>query len=98
MNEKVTLLCSSRFLVNYMVCPTWHVSRCNGPEMTGNQIVLPSSFSVELALSCPKGGFPIIRNNEIRDYTANKCPMKLASSRISNLSRAGGPLPSHKMG
>ena len=27
-------------------------------------------FSVEHALSCPKGGFPSIRHNEIRDYTA----------------------------
>jgi len=28
-------------------------------------------FSVEHALSCPKGGFPSIRHNEIRDITAN---------------------------
>ena len=28
------------------------------------------SFSVEHALSCPKGGFPSIRHNEIRDMTA----------------------------
>ena len=28
------------------------------------------SFSVERALSCPKGGFPSIRHNEIRDMTA----------------------------
>ena len=28
------------------------------------------SFSVEHALSCPKGGFPSIRHNEIRDLTA----------------------------
>lgn len=30
-----------------------------------------SNFSVEHALSCPKGGFPSIRHNEIRDLTAN---------------------------
>ena len=30
-----------------------------------------SKFSVEHALSCPKGGFPSIRHNEIRDLTAN---------------------------
>ena len=30
-----------------------------------------SCFSVEHALSCPKGGFPTIRHNEIRDLTAN---------------------------
>ena len=28
-------------------------------------------FSVDHALSCPKGGFPILRHNEIRDLTAN---------------------------
>ena len=28
------------------------------------------SFSVEHALSCPKGGLPSIRHNEIRDLTA----------------------------
>ena len=30
-----------------------------------------TNFSVEHALSCPKGGFPSIRHNEIRDLTAN---------------------------
>ena len=30
-----------------------------------------SSFAVEHALSCPKGGFPIMRHNEVRDLTAN---------------------------
>ena len=29
-----------------------------------------NSFSVEHALSCPKGGYPTIRHNEIRDLTA----------------------------
>ena len=29
-----------------------------------------SSFSVEHSLSCPKGGFPTIRHNEIRDLSA----------------------------
>ena len=28
-------------------------------------------FNVEYALSCPKGGFPTIRHNEIRDITAS---------------------------
>ena len=28
-------------------------------------------FNVEHALSCPTGGFPIIRHNEIRDLTAS---------------------------
>ena len=30
-----------------------------------------SHFTVEHALSCPKGGYPSIRHNEIRDFTAN---------------------------
>ena len=30
-----------------------------------------SSFTVEHALSCVKGGYPSIRHNEIRDLTAN---------------------------
>ncbi len=45
---------------------------------TGNSHVPPCSdcacgrkFFVGHALSCPKGGFPSIRNNEIRDVTAN---------------------------
>ena len=29
-----------------------------------------SHFTVEYALSCPKGGYPTIRHNEIRDFTA----------------------------
>ena len=30
-----------------------------------------SNFSAEQSLSCPKGGFPSIRHNEIRDLTAD---------------------------
>ena len=30
-----------------------------------------NGMSVEQALSCAKGGFPIVRHNEIRDLTAN---------------------------
>ena len=30
-----------------------------------------SKFSLEHALSCPKGGFPSLRHNEIRDLSAN---------------------------
>ena len=33
--------------------------------------VCGSRFSVEHALSCPRGAFPIIRHNEIRDLTAS---------------------------
>ena len=28
-------------------------------------------FAIEHSFSCPKGGFPTIRHNEIRDLTAN---------------------------
>ena len=41
------------------------------PNRTPSKCPCGSSFSVEHALSCPKGGFPIIRHNEIRDLTAN---------------------------
>ena len=30
-----------------------------------------STFTVEHVLSCPRGGFPTIRHNEVRDVTAN---------------------------
>ncbi len=30
-----------------------------------------SKFTIEHSLSCPKGGFPTIRHNEVRDITAN---------------------------
>ena len=40
-----------------------------------------SSFSIEHALSCSKGGYPSIRHNEIRDLTAN-----LVSEVCSNVS------------
>ena len=43
----------------------WQPSRCPSSCACG------SNFSVEHALSCPKGGFPIVRHNEIRDLTAN---------------------------
>ena len=43
----------------------WQPSRIPINCECGNQ------FSVEHALSCPKGGFPSIRHNEIRDLTAS---------------------------
>ena len=42
----------------------WH------PTRTLSNCSCGSSFTVEHALSCTKGGFPIIRHNEIRDLTA----------------------------
>ena len=40
------------------------------PANTPTSCACGAAFSVEQALSCPKGGFPSIRHNEIRDYTA----------------------------
>ena len=34
-------------------------------------VIAGKKFSSEHSLSCPRGGFPIIRHNEIRDVTAN---------------------------
>ena len=52
------------------------VGRSPGPWPSNSAIssfVLPSSSSttIEHALSCPRGGFPSIRHNEIRDITAD---------------------------
>ena len=33
--------------------------------------VFVGSFTVDHALSCPSGGFPIIRHNEVKDLTAD---------------------------
>jgi len=41
------------------------------PQHTPMHCVCGASFTVEHALSCPRGGFPIVRHNEIRDVTAN---------------------------
>ena len=41
------------------------------PQNTPTHCSCGSSFSVEHALSCAKGGFPILRHNEVRDLTAN---------------------------
>ena len=30
-----------------------------------------SNFTIKHSMSCPKGGFPSVRHNEIRDLTAN---------------------------
>ena len=43
----------------------WH------PARTPSQCACGANFSIEHALSCPKGGFPSIRHNEIRDLTAS---------------------------
>ena len=40
------------------------------PDKLPSKCTCGVSFSVEHALSCPKGGFPSIRHNEIRDMTA----------------------------
>lgn len=41
------------------------------PSRTPSHCACGSSFSVDHALSCPKGGFPSIRHNEVRDLTAD---------------------------
>ncbi len=40
------------------------------PPNLPSQCVCGKFFTVEHALSCPRGGFPSIRHNEIRDMTA----------------------------
>ena len=40
------------------------------PALTPSTCACGTSFSVEHALSCPMGGFPILRHNEVRDLTA----------------------------
>ena len=41
------------------------------PPSTPTHCVCGSSFTVQHVLSCPRGGFPIIRHNELRDLTAH---------------------------
>ena len=40
------------------------------PSQAPTHCACGKSFTVEHALSCPKGGFPSIRHNEVRDLTA----------------------------
>ena len=40
------------------------------PSRMPSHCTCGSKFSIEHALSCPKGGFPSIRHNEVRDLTA----------------------------
>ena len=41
------------------------------PKDLASHCICGKPFSVEHALSCPTGGFPIIRHNELRDITAS---------------------------
>ena len=41
------------------------------PSRSPTSCACGANFTVEHALSCPRGGFPSIRHNEIRDITAN---------------------------
>ena len=41
------------------------------PSLIPSTCACGSNFSVEHVLLCPKGGFPIIQHNEVRDFTAN---------------------------
>ena len=40
------------------------------PSHTPNHCDCGSKFTIDHCLSCPKGGFPSLRHNEIRDHTA----------------------------
>ena len=40
------------------------------PSRTPSHCTCGTNFSVDHALSCPKGGFPSICHNEVRDITA----------------------------
>ena len=49
-----------------------HTTKLRHPEKpTYGEQNHGASFSVEYVLSCPKGGLPSLRHNEIRDLTAN---------------------------
>ncbi len=41
------------------------------PANTPSHCVCGQSFSIQHALSCPRGGYPSIRHNELRDITAS---------------------------
>ncbi len=41
------------------------------PSQTPTNCACGKSFTIDHAFTCPKGGFPILRHNEIRDLTAN---------------------------
>ena len=43
----------------------WH------PPFLPSQCVCGAKFTIEHSLNCPRGGFPSIRHNEIRDITAD---------------------------
>lgn len=76
--------------------------RCK-PNCTPQYCACTSLFSVEHALSCPKGGFPTIRHNKIREMTASllsEVVMKLALSQTCNLSQeksSTGPQSTYRM-
>ena len=41
------------------------------PTCLPSQCVCGTKFSIEHALNCPRGGFPSMRHNELRDITAD---------------------------
>ncbi len=47
----------------------WHSGMAGFPLVPDN-CFCGTKFSIEHSLSCPKGGFPTLRHNEIRDLTA----------------------------
>ena len=47
-----------------------------------SRCVCGKSFSVDHALNCPTGGFPTIRHNQLRDFTAK--PWRVCGASTSN--------------
>ena len=41
------------------------------PSLLPSQCVCSKKFNVEHTLNCPRGGFPSVRHNEVRDITAD---------------------------
>ena len=62
----------------------WH------PPLLPTTCVCNKSFTVEHALSCPRGGYPILRHNELRDITAQFldkiCPNVIVEPTLQPLS------------
>ena len=43
---------------------------CLRPPLLPTTCACGKSFTIDLVLNCPTGGFPIIRHNEVQDLTA----------------------------
>ena len=52
------------FIVALCLCYCWQ------PNLLPSTCVCGKTFSIELTLNCPCGGYPSIRHNELQDITA----------------------------